>query len=82
MDGEVEGEMRGSMQAVTSFELEAVRRQEVLLADANSGQRDTTERTDARETSRRVARRLGAVAGAVAALVAGGGAPAAGTTRT
>jgi hypothetical protein len=74
--------MRGSMQAVTSFELEAVRRQEVLLADANSGRRDTTERTEVLQASRRVARRLGAVAGALAALVAVGGARAAGTTRT
>jgi hypothetical protein len=82
MDGEVEGEMRGSMQAVTSFELEAVRRQEVLLADAEGGRRTTTERADALETSRRIARRLGTVAGALTALVSGGGAPAAGPTRT
>jgi hypothetical protein len=74
--------MRGSMQAVTSFELEAVRRQEILLADANSGRQTTTERTDALETSRRVVRRLGTVAGALVALLAGGGAPATGTTRT
>jgi hypothetical protein len=73
--------MRGSMQALTSFELEAVRRQEVLLADADGGRRTATERTDALETNRRVARRLGTVAGALAALVAGGGAPAAGPTR-
>lgn len=74
--------MRGSMQAMTSFELEAVRRQEILLADADSGRRDRTERKEALQASRAVARRLGAVAGALAALVAGGGARAAGTTRT
>jgi hypothetical protein len=74
--------MRGTMQALTSFELEAFRRQEILLADAQSGRRTTTERTDAPTTNRRVARRLGTVAGALAALVAGGGTRAAGTTRT
>lgn len=74
--------MRGSMQAMTSFELEAVRRQEVLLADALAGRRGAMERSGARETGRRVARRLATVAGALAGLVVGGGAPAAGPTRS
>lgn len=74
--------MSGSMQAMTSFELEAVRRQEVLLADAQPRRRGAVERRGALETGRRVARRLGTVAGALAGLVVGGGAPAAGTNRT
>lgn len=74
--------MRGSMQAVTSFEVEAARRQEVLLAGGPTGTRDKMARAGGRQTDRRVVRRLGAISDALATLVAGGGASAAGTTRT
>ena len=74
--------MTGSMKALTSFELEAIRRQEVLLADAPSGRSSGTASTGVGHAARRVAGRLGAAAGAAVALLAAGGSQATGSPRT
>jgi hypothetical protein len=65
--------MTGSMQAATSFEHEAVRRQEVLLAEAGSGVSGSAAFADAARSTRRVVGRLAAGAAAVVALLATGG---------
>jgi hypothetical protein len=81
MDGEMESEkMRASMQAVTSFELEAVRRQEVLLADAGTWHASAEARL--RSWGRPGgSRRSGALAEGLATMVARRGSPAAGRTQ-
>jgi len=74
--------MTGPMQAVTSFELEGVRRQEVLLAGDPSDGRTRTALADVAHAPRRVGGRLAAAGSALIALVATGGSPATGSQRT
>jgi hypothetical protein len=73
--------MTGSMQATTSFEIEAQRRQEVLLAAATSGVGNGTRLADAARATRRGVGRLAAAASMVA-LLATGRSTATGSTRS
>jgi hypothetical protein len=73
--------MRVSIQAVTSFELEAVRRQEVLLSDAGARHASAKARPEGLGTTGRITRRSGALAEGLATMVARRGSPAAGRTQ-
>ena len=64
-------EMTGSWKAATSFEFEARRRQEVLLADAPSGAGQGTAPANVARALRRGAGRLAAAASMVVLLATG-----------